>query len=361
MRKRIMILGLLLFAVILSGCGKQQVPAPPLQEPVGVQPDKVAAYIGDIYDVAYFNSAVVPYAEGLSFEIDGAVAEICFYPGMVVEKGDVLAKLDMSGTEQRVRELKAELEHMGKTAEYEDTVAQLDIDLMRLELKQLQQQGTTEQEIKLKENEIAQKEAALRQTRQLRELDNQAKNSELEKLNRAVENDSLRAPFSGQILSCDVLHVGAQIRAFDPIVFIADNTRLQMCGEYIKPALLRSADTVVAHIGDTQYEIREIPVDEEELTAAALENKTVQTRFDFVALESKVEAGNYAAILVYTDYIRDALLIPRGAVLTDATGNYVYVDDNGDRVRREVNLGKVTDSLAQITEGLREGEVVYVK
>ena len=48
MKKKIVILGLLL-CTILAGCGgKQSVVAPPLQEPIGVQPDRAAAYIGDI-------------------------------------------------------------------------------------------------------------------------------------------------------------------------------------------------------------------------------------------------------------------------------------------------------------------------
>ena len=364
MKKKIVILGLLL-CTILAGCGgKQSVVAPPLQEPIGVQPDRAAAYIGDIYDVTYFNSAVVPYVEELSFEIDGVIAEVYFHPGMVVEKGDVLVQLDMSAEKARLQQLNSELAHAEKVDAFTDADAQLDIELLEVERKQLQQQGASALEIKLKENEIAQKRAALRQTQQLRELDKQAKESELEALNQALSKDTLRAPFSGQILYSDMLSTGMQVNAYDSIVFLADNTQLQLRGEYIKPTVLKSADLVIAHVGDAQYEIVERPADEEELTSAALSNSTVETIFDFADPEmaaGKVEAGQYAAIFVYSDYVRDALLLPREAVLTDAAGSYVYVDENGQRVRREVKLGKTTDGLAQITDGLQEGEVVYVK
>lgn len=363
MKKKITILGLLLSAVIVSGCGGKPVTAPPLQEPVGVQPDKVAAYIGDIYDVAHFDSAVVPYVQALSFEINGTVEKVHFYPGMEVKKGDVLVELDVSEAEAQAQELKEELDHAQVEAAYADTMAQLDIELLQVELKELQEQGASANEIKLKENEIAQEQAALRQTQQLRELETQAKRDELEKLNQALENDALYAPFSGQILYSDALTARTQVKAYDPIVFLADNAQLQLCGEYIKPSLLKKADLVVAHIGDTRYEIVEKAMDEDELNAAVAAGKEPQMRFDFLApeaLEGKVEAGEYAAILVYSDYIRDALLIPRGAVLTDTAGSYVYVDVDGTRQRREVKLGKVTDGLAQITDGLQEGEVVYV-
>jgi len=362
MKKRIMILGLILSAAIIAGCaGRKPVAAPPLQEPVGVQPDKTAACIGDIYDVTYFDSAVVPYVKELSFEIDGTVKKVHFYPGMLVEEGDVLVELDLSEIKAQALALESEMAHAEVVDTYADTVAQLDIELLQVELKQLQEQGASAQEIGLKENEIARKQAALRQTQQLRELENQAKRDELEKLNDALSKETLYAPFSGQILYSDMLTAGTQIKAFDPIVFLADNTKLQLCGEYIKPGVLKNADLVVAHVGDTTYEIVEKPLEEEGQNAA---DQTQETRFDFLAPEmlgGKVEAGQYAAIYVYTDYVRDALLIPRGAVLTDAAGSYVYVDVNGDRVRREVELGKVTDGLAQIIAGLQEGEVVYVQ
>jgi len=361
MKKRILILGLLC-AAIFAGCAGKPVTAPPLREPIGIRQDKAVAYIGDIYDVEQFDSAVVPYVQELSFEMDGTVKNVHFYPGMEVKKGDLLVELDMSEVEVQAQLLEEELEHNRKTAAYEDTTAQLDIALLQVELKELRAQGASATDIKLKENEIARKQAALRQTQQLRELDTQARQEELKKLNTALERDALYAPFSGQILYSDALSAGTQVKAYDPIVFLADNTKLQLCGEYIKPIQLERADLVVAHIGDTQYEIAEAAMKEEQ-NAALAAGKDPETRFDFLtpeSLEGRVEAGEYAAILVYTEYIRDALLIPRDAVQKDAAGSYVYVEEDGSRVRRQVELGKVTDGLAQIKAGLQEGEIVYV-
>ncbi len=364
MKKRIMILGLALSVAIIAGCsGKKPITAPPLQEPAGILPDKTSAYIGDIYDVTYFDSAVVPYVEELSFGMNGTVKKVHFYPGMEVKKGDILVELDLSDVEAQVQALQAELDHNQEEATYADTMAQLDIDLLQVELKELQTQNASATEIKLKENEIAQKQAALRQAQQLRELEMQTKQEELDKLSAALSQDTLYAPFSGQILYSDALAVGTQVKAFDPIVFLADNSQLLLSGEYIKPSYLDNADLIIAHIGDTQYEIAEKAMDEDALNAALIAGRKVETRFEFLApemLEDKVEAGQYAAVLIYTNYIPDALLIPQNAVMTDDAGSYVYVDADGSRVRREVKLGKVTDGLAQITEGLQEGEVVYV-
>ena len=53
--------------------------------------------------------------------------------------------------------------------------------------------------------------------------------------------------------------------------------------------------------------------------------------------------------------------MPSGAVMNDSGGKYVYVDEDGSRVRRTVRAGVSTDGLVQIIEGLEEGEAVYVK
>jgi multidrug efflux pump subunit AcrA (membrane-fusion protein) len=238
MKKKITILGLLLSAVILAGCASQSEVAPQLKEPVGLQPDKTAAYIGDIYDITYFDSAVVPYVQELSFALNGKVEALHFYPGMTVKKGDVLIELDMSETQARAGELERELANAAVEDAYADTVAQLDIELLQVELKELHEQSASANEIALKENEIAMKQAALRQTQQLRALDIQEKQNELESLKAALAKDTLYAPFSGQILYSDMLAVGAQIKAYDPVVFLADNSKLRLSGEYIKSILL---------------------------------------------------------------------------------------------------------------------------
>lgn len=356
---------LLLLAMLLAGCGKSaQTSAPQLQEPVGVLPDTATAYIGEIYDIVFFDSKVVPAVQELCFEVDGTIAAVHFYPGMEVEAGDVLAELDQSAIRNRVQQLEETLAHEEKTNGYTDSLALLDIQMLQAELRQLQAQGGSERDIALKKNEIAQKEATLRQTQAMRELEQREKREELEQLHASLGNNMLYAPFSGRIVSMDELAVGSWVKANDPVAFLADDTKLHLSGTYIKDSQLTRADRVYAHIGADQYEIVLRPMDQQEYVAAVLAGKTVYTEFDILGPEdllSQVQAGQYAAICIVSNYVENALLIPSGAVLRDGTGSYVYVAENGARVRRAVKTGESNESLVQILEGLEEGEVVYVK
>lgn len=365
MRKGTWIPVLFLVMATLAGCSRQE-PAvvPQLQEPVGVQPDTATAYIGEIYDITYVNSAVVPYVQELSFETDGIVSVIHCYPGMEVEKGDALIELDQSSMQARVAQLEEELEHDSRSNEYADSLAQLDIKLLQVELAQMKAQGASAQQIALKENEIAQKQASLRQTQELRKLDLTVKREELEELRLSLGKNIIYAPFSGRVIWGNSMAEGTRVTAYEPILFLADDTRLHLSGDYIAEAQIRSADMVYAHIGGNRYEIELRPMDQEAYMAAVLAGETLRTQFDIIGPEgllNEVEAGEYAAICICTNYVEEALLIPGDAVMKDATGSYVYVDEDGTRVRRMVKVGQSTQSLIQIVEGLQEGEVVYVK
>ena len=73
-------------------------------------------------------------------------------------------------------------------------------------------------------------------------------------------------------------------------------------------------------------------------------------------------AGDYAAVCLVSKSVPDALLIPANALFRDSSGKYVYVyeADGETRVRRSVETGVTTDWQVQITDGLEEGEIVYV-
>lgn len=365
MRKWKVIPVCLLVLAFLIGCSIHQPDAPPqLLEPVGVLPDTAQVYTGEFYNLAYYDSKVVPFVQELSFPVDGVIANVYCYPGMEVEEGAALAELDRSALQAQIQHLEAELEQLQIESGFEDRLAQLDIQMLQTQLRQLQNQGGTEQEIALKENEIAQKQALLRQTQALEKLQREEKQTQLALLQSSLENLVLYAPFSGRIVSGEALQAGSTVKAYAPVAFLADDSRLYLSGSHIKDAQLSRADRIYAHIGAQQYQIQLRPVDQQEYLAAILAGKAVYTEFDLLGPQSllaQVQAGQYAAICLVSDYVESALLVPNAAVLSDAQGSYVYVEENGAKVRRTVKTGKRTDSVTQILDGLVEGEIVFVQ
>ncbi|WP_026529080.1 efflux RND transporter periplasmic adaptor subunit [Butyrivibrio sp. VCD2006] len=67
-----------------------------------------------------------------------------------------------------------------------------------------------------------------------------------------------------------------------------------------------------------------------------------------------VEAGNK----IHTDKAEGVIVVPYEYIGTDSEGDYVFVIENGLLVRRPVTIGLSTSTDAEITEGLKDGEVI---
>lgn len=77
---------------------------------------------------------------------------------------------------------------------------------------------------------------------------------------------------------------------------------------------------------------------------------------------SQLYGGMSAQITFVSDSVSDALYISRKAIVEENGKTYVYVDDSqGNKVLKEVTTGFENSTDVQITEGLSEGEIVYMR
>ncbi len=77
---------------------------------------------------------------------------------------------------------------------------------------------------------------------------------------------------------------------------------------------------------------------------------------------SQLYGGMSAQITFVSDSVADALYISRKAIVEENGKTYVYVDDSqGNKVLKEVTTGFENSTDIQITDGLSEGEIVYMR
>jgi membrane fusion protein (multidrug efflux system) len=71
--------------------------------------------------------------------------------------------------------------------------------------------------------------------------------------------------------------------------------------------------------------------------------------------------GEFVTVLVEGVTPLQALAIPRGAVLSDQAGNYVFVVDAQNKVQQQrIQLGQSTPAVGFVTSGLKDGDMVVV-
>ena len=273
---------------------------------------------------------------------------------VLVEKEIALSEKEIELTKNEITIAEKEIEILNKEIEIAEKNSALAAEESPLLAK----------EIALKKNEIEQMKTLQRQDKELRALELNNKQKELSELDVSINDNVIRAPFAGRIVYGDTLVPGSWVNAEDPVVFLADDSRFTVVCGNISDTVINRSSHIFAKIGDKEYQLEYIPIDPDEYTKMMLLGEEVNTRFEIIATEdelAQLEVGQYAAICMWRDYVPDALLVPSNAVQSDAGGKYVYVEENGSRVKRTVKTGLETDSITQILEGLKEGDVVYVK
>ena len=365
--KKLIALILALAAALLSGCAREDAAvqeAPELLEPVGVRTDYAVAARRDMYTISVYEGSVVATAEELSFDIDGVIGEVLCYPGKWVEEGEALFKLDQEQLGRDIESLRRQIDYAESDGIYEDALAQIDIDIMEMELEEMRLSGAGEEKLALKEADIAQAKTDMRQAKELRDITLKAQKSELEELLKDYGRNVLYAPFSGNVFYLDALNEGTQVRASRTVAYIANPNDLFLEVNTYLPEQRFDASRCYALIGSRKYTLSYRPMSREDMTSVILSGGSLKTRFDIVGPEEDLDeigAGMYAVLCVEGKRVDDALCIPSGAIYTAAGDRYVYVITDAGRVRRTVTTGFTDGMNTQITSGLEEGERVYVK
>ncbi len=364
MKRKAALLTALLLSVGLAGCGTEKdssMEAPELLEPVDVKMDIATARTGDIYQLSAYNGEVVPYTEGLSFTVDGYLEAINVMMGDMVQEGDVLAVLSEEHIAEQIESLEDEIDDLVTMGEFSDRQAAADIEIAREELEMLHEAGTFGYTGGVKELEIRKLELELEEARQLRSLELQKKQEALRALQDKVGKNEITAPFSGRIVYVSDGKKGDAVLGYTPVIYMADDSRLGLTAEYVSESAVNSADRVCAKIMEKEYEISYIPYENSELVKMALAGEEMKARFSLETEDAALCAGQFAVIMVYQLYREDVLTIPINALYRDGSGQYVYRQVDGARVRCDVKAGLTTDTKAEILEGLEEGDMVYVQ
>ncbi len=335
---------------------------PELLNPVGVQLNAVEAVIDDISKITPFEGAVVPYMEEFSFEQEGVIDVMHVVVGQTVKAGDPMITLNTEAEEERVEALEKEIAYLRKNSEYEDALWALDLDLLDVELRKLlNAKPRDDGAVALKRLEIEEKQLQIELEKNMRQLNLDQLVSELHNLQEEIAKNVMVAPFDGRVMYMSgVLQHGSYVSAYSPLIYLADDSRLYVESDYISTSSLESAHAVYALIGDRQYAITPMPYDPKEYLSQVLSGETLMLQFSIDEPDEAVRAGDYAVVCVESNYAADVLLVPTNALYSDDT-HYLYVMEDGVRVRREVKTGIRTDWYTQITEGLEEGELVYVQ
>lgn len=172
----------------------------------------------------------------------------------------------------------------------------------------------------------------------------------------------VEAPISGSIVSTP-LKVGTKVTTNSAVTMIGDIDNLQISASVPERYVSELKTGLKAEITVEAYPdvifmatvSRVSPV-----VDAATRTKQVIMNFD--KKDSRVNAGMFAKVKLYTSKYSGKLVVPSDAIVTnDDDASYLFVvNDDYTVSKRAVKIGKSIDGLIQVTDNLMAGErVVY--
>jgi len=313
---------LLLLTVLLAGCGAGN--AEPGNQDAANAPLPVAVVAPHIADMAatYVTTASLAADREASIpaRIGGDVVEILVEEGELVQRGQVLARLDGERARLAMRETKAQFDRLQRER---DRVA-------RLHYRGLVSSASRDEVIA----ELEAVEAAYARAR----------------LN--VEYTMIRATIDG-VVSERSIKIGAALVEGQQAFVVTDTADLVAYLDIPQNELYKFDVGQAAAIEVDSQPGTRFPAAIERLSPTIdADTGTFRATLAIDNRRGRLAPGMFAQFSIVWDTYPDALVIPEGAVLREDTETIVFVVENGEAVRRKVSTGLNGDGLLQIVDGI---------
>lgn len=180
--------------------------------------------------------------------------------------------------------------------------------------------------------------------------------SQMQQLKVNIDLAKVRAPFSG-LLGMRNFSNGAFLAQGDVVTTLTeiDQLKVDFTISQTHSGSIKVGKSVFVLIGDDTLEAKIYAVNP---VIDAL-TRTINAR---ALLKQKkgheIMPGTFAEVLVTTDYLDDALLIPTQAVVQSITEQIVYVSEKGTAVRKVIETGERTSDMVHVLSGIEKGDTV---
>ncbi len=218
---------------------------------------------------------------------------------------------------------------------------------------------------------IYMQEEAFRQSKELYELERAYLCEQLAALKASRKDNLVSAKQEGVVVGLDInkssdrwdatLTQYGYADAEQSLIAVADLNSKILKTDYISKSDLAKVKEYYALINGKKYEVRYIPMSNEEYTKITASGEKPYTTFEFVGDASDVEIGGFAVITMFSDKKENVLSVPKSAIRKDETGHYVYVMQGSDSVYTPVKIGVSDGAYTEIVSGLSQGDMVMTE
>jgi len=355
--RRTKIGGIVLAAVALAGCQKQQT-AVSASEAVPVRVNVMRIEAQPFHATVPVTGTLVSSSRvDVKAETTGRVVKFPKEEGETVAAGETVAWVDEENyrlavrqAESAVQVAEAALARARVTASYGGSELERARNLVR-------SGGITDKD--LKAAELAEQDSRAQTSLAVAQLD-QAK-AALDTARKHLRDTAIRALVAGEIQK-KYINAGAYVEPTTAVFALVDNRRLELESQVASSDLApirpgqKATFTVNSYPGQT-FEGRVIEIN----PGVDADTRSAKVRIQASNDGGRLKSGMFAQGEILTGVEARAIIIPAPAVYRDdrsAKTSYVFVVENGKAARREVRIGRERDSNLEIVAGLKPGDAL---
>ncbi|KAF0590960.1 MAG: multidrug efflux system CmeABC, periplasmic fusion protein CmeA [Candidatus Campylobacter infans] len=343
---KLLLCGLGVLALFISGCGKEQEQKGQMALPVTTMTLKKA----DLPLTLEFNGQTVSDLDVVvRAKVSGTIEEQFFAPGQAVSLGDRLYKIDEAkykavfesaqGSYQAAlsQSQKAQADYArAKSLRAKNAIAQKDYDAAIATLNQAEANVKTAQA--------------------------NMKNAQID-----LEYSQVTAPFDGVVGDTrkdvgSLASVGdelVRLSKFDPIFVkfgVSDITRLDIDNNLANGAWKRLQPSVSIIINGQEQSGSLVFID----NVINQNTATVDAKAIFDNKNGLIRPGIYTKVKVYGFYAKDSFAVPQSAISQDIKGSYVYLYNNGVVDKKYIKIASEDGNNYIVSSGLNDGDVLIL-
>ncbi len=230
-------------------------------------------------------------------------------------------------------------------------------------------------EVAIQERQVALEQLALDELNAgvdpLLKNDVQQASLNVKKLEAAIADAQIIAPFDGKVLSI-ALSEGREATAYRSVVTVADPSTLEVSADLVSTDLKNLAEGMPATVvlvsrpgQEIKGVIRQLPYPyggggrvEATTTGAEEQDKSTRVTLEATAKEAGFELGDLARVTVVLERKDKVLWLPPQAIRTFEGRKFVVIQDGEAQRRVDIKVGIESEDRVEIKEGLTEGQIV---
>ena len=326
--------------------------------PAAVHADVVEVRRGDVSRPLVITGTILPAQESnIGAKIAGRIERILVEEGMPVRQGAIIFRMEQRELDMAEKAARAGLA-MAEASLREATLTLENVTRDKERMARLYETRTISRQ---KYDDITTAHALALNRIDLAKAHQSEADANLNLALQRLRDAAVTAPFSGMVVK-KYVNEAEVVGAGVPVIAIMNIDRVKAEVEIPENHLtvVRRGAAVDVALDALSQEVFRGTVSRLN-TRVNPQSRSFKAEIDIANPGQRIKPGMFARITIATDIVRNAIVLPSRALVTDERGNAaVFVVKNDRAVSRRIRPGLADDSLIEVREGLTAGERVVV-